>query len=351
MSEPSERLLKEIRKAGKDSRLRFLASPLGDETDVPSEQAAFLARVETVDRAGIWVEYLEGPDTVRDVQVLWPDPGWRYTNIRFTPAPARSRPIVREEPPAPTPRPKTKRRSPTPPPSSSDDEVSSNASEHPTVERHSKRSRSADSDSRIRDIATGDRGVWTRVVMGLKIPYEIPDDAAWMYLYAAQPMSGNAWRQHALAFRLRLGASFRSMTLAEECDHTLALLTEIVDSKLPRSDKQAWTAPFWLLSRFLQLVLRASSMGGAAAATKFDELFRAAISTKDGKLDVNDCVQQALAHERSISLKNSKKPKGPFRESVHTQAHSTKRDGEHGRTRDRLSASINKIAAAAKKRE
>lgn len=359
-SEPSERLLKEIKKAGKDSRLRFLASPIGDgESDEPVEQAAYLARVETIDRAGIWIEYLEGPDTVKDMQVLWPDPGWRYNNVRLTPAPARTRPIIREEQPASPPKRKEEprptrrsaaRRSPSPETLSSDDSS--------TQRRSTKRSRSIDTDLQIRDIATGDRGVWTRLAAGIKIPYEMPDDLAWMYLYAAKPMSGATWRQHALAFRLRMCASFRSFNMSEECDHTLTLLSEIVEASTPRATKQAWLAPLWLLSRFIQLVLRASSMGGAAAATKFDELFRTATTTKDGKLDVNDCLQQALAHERAVSLKKQRSFREEHRDiskdterRKETKSEHAKDDERERRGRERLTASIRKISDAAKKRE
>jgi len=83
--------------------------------------------------------------------------------------------------------------------------------------------------------------------------------------------------------------------MADECDHLLLLLGELMDAKASR-DKAGWNAAFYLLGRFLSLVLLASTMGGAKTAQRFEEGLRRCLASKEGKVDLGSIIQEALAN-------------------------------------------------------
>lgn len=305
-----------LKKLGKGAGLRCAVRQVGLTTGEEHAWVQISGRVNVIDRSGVWMVFAgeEG------VQTLWPAEHYEYDNVTVIAPPPKSRPLPPQEnedddEPSQRRRQRPKKAEPQPP-------------EPPQSRAKRQRSPStsdsstSESDSEEPEIPPADRGVWARVVSGFKVPYEIPDDSRWMYLYASpndEDLSPEQFKQHAMAFRLRMCASFRSVALAEECDMLLQNLSEIMQARFERKTKREWMAPLWLLARFVVLVLLASSMGGPKASSKFEELYKAAIRSKEGKIDFSTMVEEALAAERAAHLQKRNKAKPKDREERTTK--------------------------------
>jgi hypothetical protein len=107
-----------IRRVGIGARVRFLATPVGE--GLASHPLPYSARVDQLNRAGIWLEYLEGQDVPLRTAVLWPDQNFTYTEIKVLPPFSSSRPLAarddaeEESPRRPPKRPRPEQ--PVPPP-------------------------------------------------------------------------------------------------------------------------------------------------------------------------------------------------------------------------------------------
>lgn len=349
--------VRQLKKFGKNAAVSFTATAVLDASAGTLEvvEQAYTAKVSAVDRAGIWLVLNDQPD----LQQLWPDANYLYSNIRIWPPPSRSRPLVIEEEPDEPPRrvrrteaqakesatqdhegtqspaKRPRRRGPQPqPPAEPNSESSQDDSEldaiaeivarlrgakHRRKHRRSTQTKSDSSDlddEDLHDIATGDKGVWRRLVPGIKIPVSVSESFAWMYLYASDEskdrpteLDGAKWMQHALAFRLEMGCAFRNYSLAKEADHLVDILGEIMDSRISRKTKRKWEAAFSLVVRYIHLVLLGSAMAGAHSAEKFTTDFAAALRAKEGKLDFAALVEDAIMDSKTT--KQEVKPAGP----------------------------------------
>ena len=176
------------------------------------------------------------------------------------------------------------------------------------AEKRARESSSSDDDDEtIRDIASGDKGVWVRVVANLKIPQHVPHEYLWMYLYAheavpckgkrpknLESLSASAWREHAVAFQLKYSSGFKNVALAEETDNIVTILSEVMEHRKTRTTKREWCAVFFFVARFIFLILMSSNMGGLASAQNFAAQFDSSINTKEAKLDIADIFNETL---------------------------------------------------------
>lgn len=84
-----------IRRVGIGARVRFLAAPIGE--GFAANPLPYSARVDQMNRAGIWLEYLEGQDVPLRTAILWPDANYTYTEIKVLPPFATARPLAARE--------------------------------------------------------------------------------------------------------------------------------------------------------------------------------------------------------------------------------------------------------------
>jgi hypothetical protein len=346
MSEVPKATLDRIRKLGKGTRVTFRAAEATEEIE-PLEFVEFSATVYAIDREGLWLCFDQGPDVDPGMALLWPDPNWLYRDIKVKNPPPKARSVVPEEPEAPKaspakPRPKkAKRRADSPEPSS-DESSESDLMLRPSRnigqdkltkiiadsvaqgvkaalaggERRPQRRRLEETlvDDDLRDIANGDAGVWTLLVPGLKLPISPPEDIAWAYLNAPAhtnlAKTGGAtlgfnnpqeWAELAMAFRMKMGVSFRTVNFANEADHLVANLADLLRVTTARTTKNQWLAPLSLVARLLHLFLLGSSLGGSAAATRFTAEYEKVVASNDSKLNFAALVHDALADKQPQS--------------------------------------------------
>lgn len=313
--EAAVRLIKRI---GRNCVVSFLArqASLGQD-GVEHEWKPHRGRAHTVRRDGIWLVYDEDPVT----QFLWPAEHYEYDQVHVDPPAPQSRPILpddaQDEPEDSPPRrarrqePRQRATATTPaepasPGTQQQEQITTAELLELLLSERRKRNRSPspqaseDEDQLIHDIAVGDKGNWIRLVPGIKIPAEIPEEQGWMFLYAwdavkkKPPMSPVDWHRHAMAFRFNKYCSFRNLAFAEECDNILVILCELMATATPRTTKRQWQAAYALMARCIYLVLLASSMGGSHCAQKFTTEYEAVLASKEGKLDFSSLVDEAM---------------------------------------------------------
>ena len=345
-AEAAEALLKRLGKgAGLSCLMRQVGFSEGDDHD----WRQVVGRVNAVDRSGVWLIFA-GEE---DVQTLWPAEHYEYDEIDVSPPPPKSKPITQqdleEEEPSPRkrnrkkpltaqdapasdsgnesadgqhPQPKRKaRREPQQPITQADQltsaittavssAVQAALASISTLPRQNTRLADAIVDGDIRDIASGDAGVWTQLVPGLKIPIHTQEETQWAYLdaplctihaqkCAVQPTftSPQDWAVQATTFRLRKGVTFRTLSPSNEAEYLVQIISELLSNhpRPSRTLKSQWLAPFYLVSRLLHLFILGSSLGGAAAAARFTMEFEKCIHSSDSKLDFGALIAAALA--------------------------------------------------------
>jgi hypothetical protein len=126
-------------------------------------------------------------------------------------------------------------------------------------------------DDDIADMASGERGVWKRLVPRIKVPLTTGTQ------YGADS-AANIWASSALAFRMKKGIAFRRPPFEREADSLTFIPVEIVKHR--RNTRNERVPIFYLVGRLIALFLIAAPVGGNSVSSRFSTNLDVVLSSK-----------------------------------------------------------------------
>lgn len=292
------RAVNRIKVLGRGARIEFVAGPRVDDTDGVEIEAVYAGRVDSVDRSGIWIELVSGPDIVPGVAICWPDASFVYRKIRVTGPPPKTRPISEEQEPE-TPKRATKAK----PKRDRNEEVPGSQvvlteqQFQRLLRRHESESDSSadnsDSDEERYDRIAGARNPMRSVVKGLRVPKNTePHNLVW---YPHLWQSGQAWEVAVRQKFAEFSCCFRLARTKADLDLDISILRELIDRRLqqPPNMKAEHRTTFTLTARIASTLLHTTPMANSGSAESFMTAFSRAF--EEGRVDFEKMIASKLS--------------------------------------------------------